>query len=605
MLLFVRFFLVFLVLLGTSGLYAQDVPEDSFLVNNRPGLWGKLAKSIQLSRVSTEPVRMANPYLVHTGKKIRNIEIIPFGFERNLYDTSQIKESAGIRAANALHKNTTNRVIRNNLFFREGDLIQPYLVADNERHLREQIFIQDARIIVRPVVPTSDLVDVIVITKDVFSLGVGMRLSSTTRMRLDLKEENFAGSGSKVQASTYYEKDRRPSWGHGFQFIRRNIAGSFVDWSAGYQTYRRSFSSGRAEETYVYTRLDKPLVSAYMPWIGSAELSFHRTTDAFRKDSIYDADFRYSYLNVDAWMGYNFGSQKLRTRNQGTRLRKLIAVRGLHQDFDRIPFSVPAFVDYRFADITALLTSVSVFRQNFYRTSFIYGFGRNEDVAEGFSASLIGGWTRKQKIERNYYGFDAQYSKFNRSGFYSSYTLRFGSFFRNGRAEDLDVLANIDHFTRLRQINSMWYRRFFMSAGFTHQVNPIFNQPLLLQSVFGLPYFRNGNLGGDMRVTAKMEAVFYHMRKFLGFRMAPFVFSDWCVLRPVGFSFNKSDVLSAIGAGIRTRNENLVFGTIEFRGYYFPRTVAGMKGFRFDVTSNLRFKFNSSFVRKPDFVSPN
>jgi hypothetical protein len=144
-----------------------------------------------------------------------------------------------------------------------------------------------------------------------------------------------------------------------------------------------------------------------------------------------------------------------------------------------------------------------------------------------------------------------------------------------------------------------------MSAGFTHQVNPIFNQPLLLQSVFGLPYFRNGNLGGDMRVTAKMEAVFYHMRKFLGFRMAPFVFSDWCVLRPVGFSFNKSDVLSAIGAGIRTRNENLVFGTIEFKGYYFPRTVAGMKGFRFDVTSNLRFKFNSSFVRKPDFVSPN
>lgn len=602
---FFRLWFAFAGLLCLPECVAQPGTEDSFLLAERPGLIGRLAKSIRVNQVRTEPIKTANPYLIHTGKKIRNVEIIPFGFDRNLYDTSRIRESAGIRAANALHKNTTNRVIRNNLFFEAGDLVQPYLLADNERHLRELTFIQDARIIIRPVIPTSDLVDVVVITKDVFSLGLGLRMSSTTRMRVDLKEENFAGSGSKVQASVYYEKDRRPTFGHGFQFIRRNIGGSFVDWSTGYQTYRRSFTSGRAEENFFYTRFDKPLVSAYMPWTGSAELSFHRTDDGFQKDSVYDSDLRYSYLYADVWAGYNFGSQRLRTKNQSTRLRKLISVRGLHQYFDRVPFSVPRFQDFRFPNITAFLASVSLFKQHFYRTNFIYGFGRNEDVAEGFTASLIGGWTRKQRRERNYYGLDAQYSHFNRSGFYSAYTFRLGGFFHEGKPEDVDILLNVEHFTRLKKINSQWYRRFFLNAGFTRQFSPEFNQPLLLQSVFGLPYFRNGDLGGDLRATVKAEAVFYHMRKFLGFRIAPFVFTDWCVLRPVNLPFSQTDLFSALGGGFRTRNENLVFGTIEFKGFYFPRRVAGMKGFRFDVTSNIRFKFNTAFVRKPDFVSPN
>ncbi|MFZ4058219.1 MAG: hypothetical protein ACOYKE_08755, partial [Ferruginibacter sp.] len=587
--------------------FAQDAgnDKDTFFLSRKKGLIGQIAKSISISPIQQVPVNMANPYLIHTGKKIRNIEVLAFGFERNIYDTNLIKNSAGVRFANALHKNTTIKIIRNNLFFREADLIQPYLLADNERHLREQVFIQDARIIILTIPNNDFLVDVLVITKDVFSLGFNVNMSSLKKMQFEFREDNVAGSGSKIGWSTFYQSGRHPSFGHGAQLVKRNIKGSFIDWNIGFQTFKRSFTSGKNEEVYFFNRFEKPLVSAYIKWIGAADLGYFRTNDAYRMDSIYLKDFRYSYQNADVWFGYNFGSNLLRYKNIQSRVRKLIAVRGFYQHFDRVPISFQRNYDFRFANIKGFLTSFNVFKQNFYRTNFIYGFGRNEDVPEGFSAAIIAGWTNKQQRERTYYGIESQFSNFSKKGFYSAYTFRLGSYFSDRHAEDIDLLFNVDHFTRLKRMNTKWYNRNFFSFGFTRQFNSVLNPPLVLQSIFGLPYFNNGNIAADLRTTVKAETVFYHLRKFLGFRMAPFLFGDLCVIKGTNTMWSKSEIFSALGGGIRTRNENLTFGTIEFKGFYFPRTIPGMKNFRFEITSNLRFKYSNSFIRKPDFVLPN
>ena len=115
-----------------------------------------------------------------------------------------------------------------------------------------------------------------------------------------------------------------------------------------------------------------------------------------------------------------------------------------------------------------------------------------------------------------------------------------------------------------------------------------------------------GNPGpSDNRTTVKAETVFFNMRKFWGFRLAPFIFGDLIMLKPTKQEFDKSNLYSAIGAGIRSRNENLTFGTIELRGYYFPRTLPGTKNYRVEIATGIRFKYNSAFIRKPDFVASN
>jgi len=605
---FLLFFLPILVACFCSVvLYAQDSSQvkDTFFLSKKKGLLGKLGKSISTDSPGPEPVKIANPYLVFEGKTIRTVSILSLGFERNINDTSKVRNTVGVVVANAFHRNTREKVIANNLFFVKGGKINPYLLADNERHLRNQVYLQDARILVDSVAGMPDEVDVIVITKDVFSIGANININGVSRIKVGVKEENVGGSGSKMSVSTFYEKDRNPNFGYGADIIKRNIKGTFIDWSLGFQTYRGAFNSGRNEENYVYTHFEKPLVSIYISWIGAGDFSISKTSNAYIKDSLYKSDYRYSYYNADLWFGYNFGSKKLLSSNTPNRFRKFIALRGFNLRFNQLPEMSFLNYDYRYANISGALAAFTIFKQNFYRTSFIYGFGRNEDVPEGFSASIIGGITDKQNRTRPYYGIDAQASHFNSKGFFTSYTFRFGTYSYKNHWEDVDLLLGVDHFTRLKKLGSRWLNRNFYGASFTRQMTPILNQPLYLNSMFGLPYYQNGTIAADFRGTLKGEVVFFNMNKFWGFRLAPFAFGDISVIKPINQAFSKSDMYSAWGGGIRTRNENLIFGTIELRAYIFPRPVDFMKGYKVELSTSLRFKYNSTFIRKPDFVVPN
>ncbi len=591
----------------SSSVFSQDNQEkkDTFFLAKKRGLLGKLGRSLNTDPPNQTPVKVVNPFILQTGKTIRNIEILRLGFERNIYDTTLIKNNFGAIVANGLHKSTTTKVIRNNLFFREDDKVHPYLLADNERHLRDQVYIQDARILIDSIPGTNDSVDIIVITKDIFPLGGSFNMSSADKVDMEIKNENVGGSGSQLSFRSLFDNQRNPKFGYGASFLKRNIKGSFIDWSIGVQTYRGAFNSGRNEENYLFTHFEKPLVTPYLPWIGALDLTSGRTNNDYLPDSLYKSDFKYSYRNVDGWFGYNFGSQRLLYKNMQTRVRKFIALRSFYQHFMDIPTKNHQIYDYRYANVAGVLGSISVFRQETYRANFIYGFGRNEDVPEGFNVSLIGGITKKQERTRPYYGIEAIKSHFYHKGFYCTYTFRVGGYVYEKQWEDIDILFNVDYFTGLKKLSAQWYTRSFISAGFTKQVRPVLNQPLLLNSVFGLPYF-NGYPGpSDVRGTLKTETVFFNMHKFWGFRMAPFIFADATMLRPTKETFEKSSVYGAVGGGIRTRNENLTFGTVELRGYFFPRVLPNMKGYKIEINYNIRFKYNSTLIRKPDFVTPN
>jgi hypothetical protein len=150
-----------------------------------------------------------------------------------------------------------------------------------------------------------------------------------------------------------------------------------------------------------------------------------------------------------------------------------------------------------------------------------------------------------------------------------------------------------------------WYNRVFISTGITAQANPVLDEPLYLNGNFGLPYFNNDSLKSDLRATIRLESVFYNTTKILGFRFAPFVFSDAVLVKPSKMNLKHSDIFTAIGGGVRTRNENLTFGTVELRAYYYPRTNGDANPWKIEINSNIRFKFRSSFISRPDFAKGN
>ena len=326
---------------------------DTFFLVKKPGLIGKLAQNISRSNLEAPAPATKNDELFapYKGKQIRNIQIIQLGLGGNVNDPKEVVVNDLNTLADKVHVTTGAAVIRKNLFFTEGDSIRPDLMADNERHLREQPFIQDALLKIMPIMGMPDMIDVLVIVKDVFSLGVSANIGSPEDGELVVSEENLFGSGDQLSFRTLYEAKRNEPWGFGANYIKRNIAGSFTDVAVGFQTYRPAFNTGKRNEHYRYIRVSKSLVNPYMKFTYALEAGKSQTNNMYLSDSAYYSDARYDANVVDAWAGYNLGTNIYFKKNRESRFRHFLAVRGFYRHFNQVPDKFQNIYNYQYADL--------------------------------------------------------------------------------------------------------------------------------------------------------------------------------------------------------------------------------------------------------------
>lgn len=567
---------------------------------------------IKSLRRDTTPVQHANDlkrndvlYKKFEGYIIRKIRIKDLHFGIPLADTTKKVVTTLTRLANKIHHITHTSVIRNNLFFNENDSLLPYLMADNETFLRQLPYLQDATIKVVPVPGGSDSVDVDVVVKDLFALGGSLASFGLKNTDIAVREDNLSGWGNSITFRGLYDITRDKNFGGGIEYLQRNIAGSFIDGGIGYQSFYPNIKNGLKEENLYYARFTKPLIHRYMHWTYEFDASYHSTRNMYSPDSLYFSDNRYRYYNFDAWAGYNINSTGFSTAAEDKKLRKLIALRILDQKFQDLPDKYVSLYNWRYANLMGVLGSLSFYRQNFYKTQFIYAFGRNEDISEGLNLSITAGYTKKQNLTRPFIGFNYQRSAFNRKNNYYNYTFRAEGYLRDKNIEDINLLAGVDYFDHLKAMGTKWKQRTFISVGIAKQINSILNEPLFFDSKFGLSEYRIGDVGGSLRATIKAESVFYSPWSIASFRFAPFVFGNTGLFSPYNTPISTSNIYTTVGAGLRTRNESLIFGTLEFRGYYFLKENFYHQNYRFDVSTNVTFKNNTRLVSRPDFIEIN
>ena len=452
----------------------------------RKGLLGKLASNLvgdtAASDQESSPVRNDLSFKKFEGQIIRRVEIQRLDFGTLITDTAHNFQNTFTQLANKAHHKSREFVIRNNLFFKKGDRVLAYLLADNERHLRDQPYIQDAKIFVFPVFGT-DSVDILIRTKDVLSIGGSFELYNPQSAEISIKEDNVDGSGSGLSAGMLYNQVRRKRAGYAAQYIFRNVGGSFMDAAIGFTSFGNSFNTGQKEEESLYLQLVKPLVNPYTKWTYSFEAGNHATRNMFWTDSLYHSDVKYHYFNYDGWVGWNTGAYKLAPGNEDDRLRTLVGLRYFKQLFLDIPDKYANQYYFLYADITGILGSISIFKQNFYKGKYFYGFGRNEDVPEGIDVSLTAGWINKQNKNRPYLGLDLQQYFFTPNKAYYNLVFRSGSYWGDRRPEDFNMLFSMDHYSRLLDLGTHWKQRNVINASITGQVNAVYNAPLALQSI--------------------------------------------------------------------------------------------------------------------------
>lgn len=214
-------------------------------------------------------------FVKSSGLIIRNIEIKRLNvFGSNINTPDFFEPNKTEKLLNKTHFNTNELIIRKNLLFRSGDTISPMTLSDNERYLRELPYIDDARILVVPV--SDSIADVIVVTKDIYSLGGRASLAGVGKGKVSVFERNIFGMGHEFGIDVPWDVDSINSPGFGVNYKVNNLGKTFTDLGL-------FFNDGLGRKSYGVD-IGRRLISSTTKYAGN--ISLRRTITSEDLDSL-------------------------------------------------------------------------------------------------------------------------------------------------------------------------------------------------------------------------------------------------------------------------------------------------------------------------------
>jgi len=540
------------------------------------------------------------------GKRINSIHIEHKHFGTFGFSDSSYKQNSLTRIANSLHNFTKENTIRKNLFFHENDYMNPLVIAYNEKWLRDLSFIQDARIVAFPLINDSNSVDLYVVTKDVFPFGAGLQFKNIDAYDASITVENINDMGNAFTIFHNFDINRKDKAGIGVNYISRNILGSFMDINVGANTLDKNYANNENSAASLYIKGNLPLLNPLSQWTGGFEWSISNNKNEFPdkwSDSTYQNTLQYRLAHIDSWIGYQLFRKNWNYNNEVN--RHFVQFRFLQNDFKSRPENYLAQIDRNYQNISAYLFSYTLFNQKIIRTQYLYGFGRNEDLPTGKSLSITTGHYKRENADLPYAGIQLESYKLLHNEGFRHLLLSGGGSYADKQLIDFKLLASIEQISKLHYLESGYKYRSILNVSFAETLKNKFNDVLLINSIYGIPQLNKERIKGGTRISANWESIWYNSRSFYGFRQSPFAFANITYIRTVGDPIASGDIYSAIGGGSRIRNENLIFGTVEIKGFYFPRTNLQISPWNLSITTNLKFKYNSNLLNKPDFVQVN
>lgn len=479
--------------------------------------------------------RLLEPY---AGKTIGEITIDrqePFDEDGNWFE----------RTGNKMHVLTRDRVVRRDLLFKPGDKFDPQLIVSNQQLLRSRSYISDAGVTVLLDSLDSTRVNLIIRTRDSWTISADASLNSGGRTMFGLSDDNILGTGNKLKIMTNFSRKDFSYGGNEIEYKIPNVLGTFftADFAAGRDFYNSTFDIALKKEFIRPT--DYELGASY-----SNIKEKHYMIDQ-------DTSLVFRVQNLDAWGGYSHAIRSIRSSIYFT-------ARYSHTRFSERPQVGP---DYHPAlhDYDALLLGMGLYREKFLTTNMVYGFGTKEYLATGYKAELVSGYSWGEFHDEGYLGLSYQTGGFRSLGYImGGFTL--GSYidYDNGAWRRSAVDVNLRWFSNLFVLRRNRIRQ-FLAFNYTQGWNRSAgnDESIRFTSKNGLHALKEFAPGTN-RTILNTETVIFAPFQPLGFRFAFFGFADFGL---IGYSANlfKNDFFTSFGLGVRIRNERLIFSTIQIR----------------------------------------
>ncbi|MGQ8336657.1 hypothetical protein ACUNWD_08910 [Sunxiuqinia sp. A32] len=523
------------------------------------------------------------------GKTIAKIEVQALDvFGPTFADTSQVIESKLGQWANSLHTKTNLNIIRKNILLNEGDVFDADKVLDNERIIRSLPYIRDVRFVVTQDYLNPDQVNVLVLSKDVFSFGIAGNFDGIESASLEMYNQNIWGMGHQISAKMVGHVDKEPYVGFEGFYTINNIGGNFVDFSVGYvNTYKREGAGFICE---------KPFIRSTTRLAGGVSLFRLQRADRLIEDDPVETEFPLDYRYLDLWGGYAF---QLNQGDPDKNMQLAFSSRMRQYSFFDRPEPDPQNNQY-FANSDFYLASVSLSKRTYIRDYLVYSYGITEDIPRGFLHEWTIGYDDNEFNKRWYshlFFSSGNFIKYKPCYLYGSVGIGgyiYGRHFEQGLFE-----LNGNYISRLFQVGSQRARQ-FIRLNYMLGIRRFDLEDLYLRYKIGIRGFESDEAIGKQRLSLNLETVLFQNREILKFNIALFGFADLGIIGSNKELIFKQDYYGGIGAGIRLRNESLVFRTLQLRLAYYPNHPPDVGGFGIIFTERRKGDFYSFQPRKPE-----
>ena len=532
---------------------------------------------------NSDKVKSEVPFKEYQGKVIRNIRIVslsPFG--TSIYDTlSKAKTGAG-RALNTAHVNTREFVIRKNLFFRTGQKVDPFLLADNEKKIREMSFIDNVSTFISAPYPGSDSVDITIVTKDVWSIGFDVVSASFNRASFRLYDGNFLGLADRLTTHYSFRTNESPFFRlDGISYSYNNISGYFLNTLLNYiRDDIGNYSMGIG--------INRNFYSINTKWAFGAGYQYNKMVSQKVSFSTSEIHSDISYFNdVNFWGGHSF-----RIKKYAIPTRLIISEAFYGRYFASRPLVFPDS-NRAYYNTTRILTGLSYSSSSSYLSDYIFQFGKTENVPFGNLIEFNIGPEFNEFYTRYYGGLALSAGDFVDGIGYLSGKIVLAGYLNNSTFEDCVFKLSLKYMTPLMVTTDKKFRvrGYFLSdyrLGFNFRKNNTdysnINQDLLIDQVKYDTVFH-----GITSLSATLAVIVYTPLYFYGFKFAFKLQAKGGYVANPGEDLVQRPFYTGFGFGLLIRNDNLIFPTILLSLTYYPFVPHGVPWwqFRFDQNANL------------------
>jgi hypothetical protein len=568
--------------------YASNKTLNELVVKNNfaKNIMGHLLTS-QGTNINAAGVQSISYFNLFSGKKIASIRFVrlhPFG--SSIHDTTLVATRWMEKAGNRLHMNTVKSKLRMQLLFQTGETVNPLLMAENEKVMRDLNYIEDVSFRLEPIENAPDEVNVVIISKDKFEYGVNLSVNKDNS-DLEVINENMFGMGHRLTVGMAQKNEYLPEMGIYSSYHVNNILGKFINSTIG-------FSDTYIKKDWNFS-VEKKFLTSKEVNVGGFSFDHVAKFNYIAEDHPIELDTTVAYVTDDLWFAHAFpGTKNLLNKT-------ILSCRYYHQEFDRRPDD--SFGDSEFLrNHDSFLAGVGFSKRNLYKNNLVYGYGVTEDIPYGHYFEIKGGLDKSQFGVWPYLGFSLNHAFISPGGNYYSGQAALDGFLDDGSIKQGTLLLSSNFFTKKFYAFGDPFRQ-FLKIELLDGINRFKEEYLTIDNHFGIRDFHTNDLKGKCRLKVNLETVRYLKWNFYGFKFTNYLYGDFAFLSDKLKSIFSQDFYAGIGVGLRIYNESLIFKIIDIRLSWFPiLPPEGMNPFALNLQGTTKSGFDDFLGRKLEVI---